>query len=120
MKCICNSHLFHSMRYSLKGLRACIRNEIAFRQECILAVPHFLAVILFHLPLAIRLYLVALWFILVAFELMNTAIESVTNLASPSFHDLAAKAKDCASAAVFVMLILLFSSWICIIFSITK
>lgn len=112
------THLFQSLFYSAKGLWACFRDEIAFRQECALAVPHFLAVALLPLSVALRLYLILLWFLLVAIELMNTAIESVTNLASPSFHDLAAKAKDCASAAVFVIILLFFSSWLVILISI--
>lgn len=33
-------------------------------------------------------------------ECMNTALESLTDLASPRFHELAARAKDCAAGAV--------------------
>ena len=35
-------------------------------------------------------------------ELMNTAIEALTDLASPSFHPLAGKAKDVAAGAVLL------------------
>lgn len=37
-----------------------------------------------------------------ALECVNTAIESVVDLVSPGYHDLAKHAKDCAAAAVFV------------------
>lgn len=36
-------------------------------------------------------------------ELINTAIESVTDLISPNIHPLAKIAKDCAAAAVLVV-----------------
>ncbi len=40
---------------------------------------------------------------IIAAELLNTAIESLTNLASPEFHPLAKKAKDAAAGAVLVL-----------------
>lgn len=36
-------------------------------------------------------------------ECLNTAIESVVDLVSPEYHDLARKAKDCAAGGVLVM-----------------
>lgn len=37
-----------------------------------------------------------------ALECLNTAVESVVDLVSPGYHELAKRAKDCAAAAVFV------------------
>lgn len=49
------------------------------------------------------------WFIIIvsialvlAMECINTAIESIVDLASPSYHELARRAKDCAAGAVLV------------------
>ena len=108
-------HMIRSLRYSLEGLSRCFRDEIAFRQECILAIPHFAGVLMLPLTWEIKLYLAAVWFVLAAVELLNTAVEAVVNLASPQKHDLAKKAKDVASAAVFFMLILLGISWIVVL-----
>ncbi len=36
-------------------------------------------------------------------ECFNTALESVVDLVSPGYHDLAKRAKDCAAGAVLVM-----------------
>lgn len=105
------SHVFRSMKHSLDGLVRCFRDEIAFRQECLIAIPHFLALLMLPLVWYVRLLLAALWFMLAVVELMNTAVEAVTNLASPGMHDLAKKAKDVASAAVFLMIVLLSVSW---------
>lgn len=104
-------HLVNSFKYSIAGLRLCFHDEVAFRQECMMAVIHFIALSLIPLTLGQRLYLTAVLIILLAMELLNTAIEAVTNLASPQFHPYAKKAKDCASAAVFCLLLLFFGSW---------
>lgn len=104
-------HVFHSLRHSSEGVIRCFRDEIAFRQECVLAIPHFVALFVLPLTCEIRLFLTALWFALAAVELLNTSVEAVTDLASPSKHDLAKKAKDVASAAVLFMIILFVISW---------
>ena len=51
-------------------------------------------------------------------ELMNSAIESVVDLASPDYHLLAKRAKDIGSAAVFVSIALTVFLWIGAFFSI--
>ena len=40
--------------------------------------------------------------LVLAFEAMNTALESAVDLVSPQFHPLAKRAKDCAAGAVLV------------------
>lgn len=37
-----------------------------------------------------------------ALEVVNTAIESVVDMASPEWHELAMRAKDCAAGAVYL------------------
>jgi diacylglycerol kinase (ATP) len=44
-------------------------------------------------------------------ELLNSAIESVVDLASAEYHDLAKRAKDIGSAAVFVSIALALLLW---------
>lgn len=48
-------------------------------------------------------------------EAFNSALESIVDLASPEFHDLAGKAKDCAAGAVLLFAIAAFVVG-CIIF----
>lgn len=103
-------HFYAAFRYSLSGLRM-VLGESAFRQELLLGAINFAAVVWLPLPYSIRLLQVALWGIVLITELLNTAIESVVDLVSPSYHELAKRAKDLASAAVFVSLIVFFSSW---------
>ena len=97
--------------YSLNGLRFAISNEAAFRQEiCILVV---VLVVLGFLPLS--LFWKGLLFFgttsVLVVELLNSAIESVVDIASPEYHDLAKRAKDLGSAAVLVSIVLAIVLW---------
>jgi diacylglycerol kinase (ATP) len=97
--------------YSLNGLRFAISNEAAFRQEiCIVVV---VLVVLGFLPLSLfwkGLLFFATISVLVV-ELLNSAIESVVDIASPENHDLAKRAKDLGSAAVLVSIVLSIVLW---------
>jgi len=97
--------------YSLNGLRSAISNEAAFRQEVCIAV--VLLVVLLFLPLSLLwkgLLFFATTSVLVV-ELLNSAIESVVDIASPEYHDLAKRAKDLGSAAVLVSIVLAIVLW---------
>jgi len=101
--------------YSLNGLRLAISNEAAFRQEaCIVAV---LLVVLLFLPLSLLwkgLLFFATTFVLVV-ELLNSAIETVVDIASPEYHELSKRAKDFGSAAVLVSIVFTIVLWGCAI-----
>lgn len=105
------SHCMFAFACSLKGIWVCCRDEVAFRQECIIGVPHFMLLLFLPLESWVRVYLGALWILLLVVELLNTAIEAIVDLASPEWHVLAKKAKDCGSAAVFLVLLLMATSW---------
>ena len=44
-------------------------------------------------------------------EMLNSAIEAVVDKVSTEFHELAGRAKDMGSAAVFVLMLLVLISW---------
>jgi len=97
--------------YSLNGLRSAISNEAAFRQEVCIAV--VLLVVLLFLPLSLLwkgLLFFATTSVLVV-ELLNSAIESVVDIASPEYHDLAKRAKDLGSAAVLLSIVFAIVLW---------
>jgi diacylglycerol kinase (ATP) len=102
--------------YTLKGLSAAWRNESAFRQETVLAV--LLAPLAFWLGRSlpeIALLLATLAFVLTT-ELLNSAIEAVVDRASPELNELAGRAKDMGSAAVFVSLTTVVVVWTMVAF----
>ena len=105
------ARIWAAFLYSLNGLRFSISNEAAFRQETCIVVVVF--VVLGFLPLSLfwkGLLFFATTSVLVV-ELLNSAIESVVDIASPEYHDLAKRAKDLGSAAVLVSIVLAIVLW---------
>lgn len=91
--------LLHSFRYALEGLFWVWRNERNFRVEAVIGVlalglGSYLQVNLVPLVLVSGLVL--------ALELLNSAVESVVDLVSPGYHPLAKRAKDAGAGAVLV------------------
>ena len=96
---------------SLRGLRACWANEAAFRQNSMLAAG--LLILSFWLARSIEqwLFLVSPLFALLVMELINSAIESVVDRIGPERHELSGRAKDLASAGVFLCLVFITVIW---------
>ncbi len=98
--------------YSAAGIQAAYRGENAFRQEFWLAA--------FMLPAAfwlgrgwVEVALLAGSVILVLIvELLNSAIEAAIDRISFELHDLSKRAKDIASAAVMLSLLLCAAIWL--------
>ena len=107
-------HFIAAFRYSMSGLRMAL-GETAVRQELVLGVANLAALILLPLSPAVRIALFALWMCVLIVELLNTAVEAVVDLVSPDFHELAKRAKDLCSAAVFLSLTAFFSVWVYVI-----
>lgn len=91
--------------YSLTGLRFAIFNEAAFRQELCIVVVLLIALLFLPLPFLWKGLLFFATTSVLVIELLNSAIESVVDIASPKYHDLAKRAKDLGSAAVLVSIV---------------
>ncbi|ANO33982.1 diacylglycerol kinase [Vibrio breoganii] len=102
--------------YSIQGLKAAFKHEAAFRQEVFLA--------LFLIPIACildvsqteRMLMILSLFIVLIAELMNSAVEAVVDRIGSEIHELAGRAKDIGSAAVFVALGLVLYIWVEVLF----
>ncbi|MBI5675028.1 MAG: diacylglycerol kinase [Nitrospirae bacterium] len=106
--------------YSLDGLRHAILNEAAFRQEVFIVVIASIALLFLPLSFAWKGLLFFATASLLVVELLNSAIESVVDMVSPEYHDLAKRAKDLGSAAVFVSIVIALVLWCCAIFTILQ
>jgi len=104
-------HFWNAFRWSLKGIGATLKSETAFRQELFGAVVLIPVAVFLPLPASYRIMMVGVIILVLIVELINSAIESIVDLVSPDFHELAGKAKDCGSAAVFLSLILTGMVW---------
>jgi len=105
------SRLADATGYSIKGIRACWKNEAAFRQEVALAA--VLLPLSFFLARTVEqwLFLVAPLLLLLIVELLNSAVENVVDRIGDEMNDLSGRAKDMGSAAVLLCLVLTGLSW---------
>ncbi|ANQ83998.1 diacylglycerol kinase [Azoarcus olearius] len=108
--------IWNAFRYSLAGLRAALRHEDAFRQECLLAA--VLIPLAFVAPTdgAGKALLVGSTLLVLIVELLNSAIEATVDRVSLDHHQLAKRAKDIGSAAVLVALLNLAMVWGLVLF----
>ncbi|MGN0861665.1 MAG: diacylglycerol kinase [Candidatus Spyradosoma sp.] len=109
------NRVWRAFVYTCAGFAAAFRHEHAFRQEVYVFVPAaalvlvspiewiFKAALLFPLPL------------ILALEMMNSAVEAVVDDISLDYRDLAKRAKDLGSAAVFCAMVAGAIVWIAVI-----
>ena len=103
--------ILHAAGYSWAGLKAAYSGESAFRQEvwlCALAVP--LAFWLGQNWVETALLLGSLLLVLIV-ELLNSGIEAAIDRVGFELHELSKRAKDLASAAVLLSLLLCAGVW---------
>ena len=97
--------------WSLQGLRAAWLHESSFRLEV------YLFVVLAPLALWLgddgieRALLIGAMVLVLSAELLNSAIEAVIERYGPEHHELAGRAKDMGSAAVFVLMMNVLLTW---------
>jgi diacylglycerol kinase (ATP) len=95
----------------MQGLRAAWLHESSFRLEV------YLFVVLAPLgwwagqtPVE-RVLLVGSMLLVLSIELLNSAVEAVIERYGPEYHELAGRAKDMGSAAVFVLMMNVLLTW---------
>jgi diacylglycerol kinase (ATP) len=109
------TRIFRACGATWRGLTGAFREELAFRQELLLA-----AVVI---PLGVylgrtgveRALLVAPMILVLAVELVNSAIEATVDRIGFERHELAGLAKDIGSAAVFMSFVLLGAVWLLVL-----
>jgi len=98
-------------RWSYQGLKAAWRHESSFRTEV------YLSVVLTPLALWLgqsgveRALLIGSCLLVLAAELLNSAIEAVIDRYGNEWHELAGRAKDMGSAATFVLMMNVLLVW---------
>ncbi len=103
--------VWRALRWSLKGLAIAWRTESSFRLEVYLSVP--LAPLGFWLGRdgVERALLVGSLLLVLSAELLNSSIEAVIERYGAEHHEMAGRAKDMGSAAVFVLMMNVLLCW---------
>lgn len=101
---------------SLQGLKTAISKHVAFKQELVLFVALAAYLVFAHLPVVSKAILFVCLIILLITELLNSAIETTVDRVSLEKHPLSKEAKDVASAAVLLAVLLNLIVWPLLIF----
>lgn len=100
-----------ALSWSLQGLRAAWLHESSFRLEVLLAMVLVPAALWLGRNGIERALLIASVMLVLALELLNSAIEAVIERYGAEQHELAGRAKDMGSAAVFIGLLAAAMVW---------
>ncbi len=110
------TRILNALRYSLAGLSAAYRHEEAFRQEAWLALILIPAALFMPVGGLGKALMAGSVLLVLAVELLNSAIEAVVDRVSLEHHELAKRAKDIGSAAVFISLVNVVAVWALVLF----
>ncbi len=102
-------------KWSWAGWLECWRNEASLQQWLWANAVSALAAILLPISGAERALILALGILVLAAELMNSAIERAVDYISTEPHELARQAKDLASAAVAMTAIAAGAAWLVVL-----
>ena len=103
--------ILKATQWSMQGLRAAWLHESSFRLEV------YLFLVLGPLGFWLgqggveRALLIGSCLLVMGVELLNSSIEAVIERYGPEFHELAGRAKDMGSAAVFVLMLNVAVTW---------
>jgi len=105
-------HLINATRYSFQGLRHAWANGAAFRYEIYVLAVALPAAWLLGKGAVERALMIGAILLVVVVELVNSAIEATIDRVSKDHHELSGHAKDMASAAVFISILLAATVWL--------
>jgi len=98
--------LFNNLINSINGLKIVIK-ESSFILELVLGFFLIPYIFLSNIDFNYKIILSVLYFLLLAFEIMNTAIEKLCDRITTDLDPKIKNIKDLSSAAVFVVLLIL-------------
>lgn len=107
--------LWNAFKYSYSGFYAAFKHEHACRQEILTFIP--LCILVFVLPVDgfSKALLILPMPMILCTEMINSAIEAVVDDISLEYRELAKRAKDFGSAAVFCSILVGLILWIAVI-----
>lgn len=110
------THAWRATGIALQGLRAAWQHEDAFRQEVLVAAIAMPAALLLPASPLGKVMMIASILLVLIVELLNSALETAVDHTSLERHPLAKRAKDIASAAVFLSIVNALVVWGLVLF----
>ena len=99
-----NRDVISSLEFALTGIFTAFKEEKNMRSHVLSALAAIIAGLIFRISATEWLFLLLSIFLVIAFEIMNSAVENVVDLASDYHFSMRAKnAKDMAAGAVLMV-----------------
>ena len=110
------THAWRATGIALQGLRAAWQHEDAFRQEIVITAIAIPTALLLPTSTLGKALMIASILLVLIVELLNSALEAAVDHTSMERHPLAKRAKDIASAAVFLSIVNALAVWGMVLF----
>ena len=109
--------IISAAKWSMQGLQATFKHESSFRLEFYLVII-LTPIALFIAQSAMQLFvLISCMVFVLILEIINSSIEAVVDMVcGEKFHELAKRAKDMGSAAVFLGQLLVVYAWSTVVY----
>lgn len=105
------ARFYYATKYSMQGLKAALKHEPAFQYEAVAFLVMFPASFFVAQTATQWALLIGSCLLVLILEIINSAIEAVVDRAGTEFNELAGRAKDLGSAAVFLGIIITLATW---------
>lgn len=108
----------NAAKWSMQGLHATFKHEPSFRLEFYLALVLTPCAIYLAQSAMQLLLLIGIMVFVLILEILNSSIEAVVDMVvGEKYHDLAKRAKDMGSAAVFLGQLMVLATWVTVIYT---
>jgi diacylglycerol kinase (ATP) len=104
--------IYHATLNSIRGLRAALRTDAAVREELLLLMAAFPVGWVLAPSFGWFVAMIAVVLVVLAVELLNTAVEKLADHVTPHHHPQIGTIKDMGSTAVFFALVLAALVWL--------
>ena len=110
-------NFFKNTSYALKGLKDLLKTESSFKIELLVVLLLIPVIFIIDTTLTNKLIMFVTLLLMPLVETLNSAIERVVDLVTLEHHEMAGRAKDVGSAAVFISIVIFVVTWGIILFS---
>lgn len=91
-----------SFLYAGNGIKYCFKHELNFRIDLLATIVVIVMGFFFNISITEWLFVIGCCMLVLAMEMLNTALEKICNIISEEFHPLIKFVKDVAAGAVLV------------------
>ena len=109
-------NFFRNTNYAIKGLFDLLKTEKSFKIELLIVIILIPVIFITDVTITNKLLMFITLMGMPLMETINSAIERTVDLVTLEHHEMAGRAKDAGSAAVFLSITIFATTWLIILF----